>query len=251
MDARLRDEPLSRDVRIFNSGTELAAFAAEHVVAVLREAIRGHGGASAALSGGTTPGKTYERIAEISPGRSIHWGHVHLFWGDERCVPPDDERSNFRLAYRSLICRIPIPRANVHRMRGELLPQEGAEDYERELGAHFGRRTLPSFDLLLLGLGADGHTASLFPESSPLSEASRWVTTAKNEGLERLTLTLPVLNAARSILFIVTGREKAEVAAKILSGESRARGLPAAMVRPQGGKVAWFLDAAAASLLGA
>lgn len=249
MDARLKGDDVFGEVHIFNSAEDLAEFAAEHIVAVIREAIRQEGRASMALSGGTTPGRTYEKIAEISPGR-VAWGRVHLFWGDERCVPPDDTRSNFRLAYRSLISRIPVPRGNVHRMRGELLPQEGAQDYERELRAYFGNRSLPSFDLLLLGLGADGHTASLFPGSPQISKASGWVTEARKGGVERLTLTLPVINESRSVLFIVTGPEKAKAVAGSVSSTEGTVALPASMVRPRLGSVSWFLDAASASLLG-
>jgi 6-phosphogluconolactonase len=180
---------------------------------------------------------------------------VHLFWGDERCVPPGDPGSNYLLANDALISRVPIPPGNVHRVQGELEPARAARAYEQEIqdffcAPHGGLHT--RFDLILLGLGEDGHTASLFPDSPVLAETERLAAVAsavyQDRPAQRVTLTLPAINSARQILFLVTGSAKAAVVQSIVEGSSEA--LPAQRIQPAAGGLTWLLDAEAARLIG-
>jgi 6-phosphogluconolactonase len=196
-------------------------------------------GLEIALTGGSTPRRAYELAALREPD----WGRAGAWWGDERCVPPDDERSNYRLARESLLDRISRP-PRVHRIRGELDPAEAADEYERELGE-------TRLDLVLLGIGPDGHVASLFPEAPSLEERERRVVAAE-AGLEpfvpRVTLTLPVLCSARAVVFLVTGAGKAEAARAAFVDEPSTR-TPASLVRAADGTSVAILDRAAASAL--
>lgn len=229
----------------------LAGEAAQRFAGLARRATARRGRCSVALSGGSTPGALY-RLLAAEPYRShIPWQQVHLFWADERCVPPDHDGSNYRMAHQALVAHVPIPPENVHRVRGEWEPQAAAQAYDRELRLFFGGPR-PRFDLVLLGLGRDGHTASLFPGSTALEEAERLAvaTTAAYDGrpAERVTLTLPALNAARQVLFLVSGSDKAgAVQAALADGE---KPVPARRVRPDAGRVTWLLDAAAAGKVG-
>jgi 6-phosphogluconolactonase len=192
------------------------------------------------LTGGGTPKRAYELAAELEPD----WRGVELWWGDERCVPPEDDRSNYGMAKQALLDRVRTHR--VHRMRGELGKEEGAQLYDEELGS------LERFDLVLLGLGPDGHVASLFPEQPTLEEAERRVVgaEAKHEPyVDRITLTLPLLRSAREVLFLVAGEEKADAARRAFAGEP-SRATPGSLVRAVRGKTVAVLDAAAASELG-
>ena len=225
--------------------------AARCVVALSREAAGSRGRFSLALSGGSTPGKLYRLLAEEPYHDQIPWAEVHLFWGDERCVPPDDPGSNYSLVERTLISRVPIPPENVHRVRGELEPGSAARAYERELQDFFcGPQA--RFDLVLLGLGEDGHTASLFPGSPVLAETERLVAAAtavyQDRPAQRVTLTLPAINSARQILFLVTGRAKAGVVQAIVAGTGER--LPAQQIQPAAGQLTWLLDAEAARSIG-
>ncbi|MGE5894437.1 MAG: 6-phosphogluconolactonase [bacterium] len=239
-----------RAIKIFPSVDELTGFAASTIIDIIILGTRRGRRTSIALSGGTTPRAVYEKLAGISRAGALDWKAVHLFWGDERLVPPDNAGSNYRMARQSLISRIPIPPENIHRIRGELSAGEAAERYEGDLRDFFGAVGFPAFDLVLLGLGADGHTASLFPHSSALKERQRWVTTAESGGMQRVTLTLPVLNSAEHVIFIASGKEKAEAVFRTLSGPQSPEDRPAEGVNPIRGNVLWLLDKRAASLLG-
>jgi 6-phosphogluconolactonase len=228
----------------------LAHEAARRFVALAREAAESRGRFSAALSGGSTPGGLYRLLAEEPYSLQVPWEAVHLFWGDERCVPPDDPGSNYHLAEENLLFRVPIPPENVHRVRGELEPASAARNYEQEIQDFFcGPHA--RFDLILLGLGEDGHTASLFPGSPALAERERLVTAAtavyQDRPAQRVTLTLPALNSARQVLFLVAGSAKAGVVQAVLEGADEQ--LPARQVQPAAGGLSWLLDAEAASLL--
>jgi 6-phosphogluconolactonase len=178
---------------------------------------------------------------------------VHFFWADERCVPPESRESNYRLVKELLIDRVPIPAVNVHRMRGEINPVEAAADYEKHLKDFFRPPALnpPAFDLVLLGLGEDGHTASLFPGSTVIHETKRWVAgyLADLQKGRRITLTPPIINAAGTVVFFVTGSGKAAVVRDVIEGPWRPDVLPAQVVRPDGGEPLWMLDRDAAALL--
>ncbi len=210
----------------------------------LIEAVEARSTAALVLAGGSTPRSIHARLAERGRTPAIPWSRVHLFWGDERCVPPDDEASNFAFARSTLLDLIDIPAGNVHRIRGELPPAEAAGRYEAELRRHFGDCGPPAFDCVMLGMGADGHTASLFPGDPLVDETKLWVGTTDGLGaappVPRVSLTLPVLNAARQVVFAVSGEAKQRVALEI---EEQSAGLghyPAARVRCAGSTL-WFV----------
>ena len=234
-------------VRVYESTEALAEAAAGEFEARAAGAIEERGRFTVVLAGGSTPRATYETLARDYAGR-IDWGKVHVFFGDERTVPPDDEDSNYRMAREALLDHVPV--ASVHRIQGELPPDEAAEAYEEELRDFFGPDGLPRFDLILLGLGGDGHTASLFPETSALEVHDRWVVANPVLKLEttRITLTVPVVNAARAVCFLVAGEDKAEALGQILGGHADPRAYPASLIQPQGGPN-WMLDQPAASEL--
>ena len=213
-------------------------------------AVRARGRFSAALTGGSGPGEAYRLLGEEPLRSRIPWEGVHLFWGDERCVPPGHARSNFRMANEAFVGRVPIPPANVHRMRGELPPAEGAARYAEELAAFFGPG-VPRLDLVHLGLGPDAHVASLFPFTAPLRERERTVTTNLHLplGEPRITLTLPVLNAAARVEMIVIGKSKADAVWTVLRGPIDPFRFPAQLVRPVDGELVWMIDADAAARL--
>ena len=193
----------------------------------------------------------YETIAAPRIAATIDWDHVHLFWGDDRGVPPEHPRSNFRMAREALVDRVPIPSGNVHRIQGELAAPEAARAYQEELRASFGAASRPVFDLIHLGVGEDGHTASLFPGAPALRERERDVIATVDRARDdepRVTFTVPLINAARAVEFLVLEPDKAEVVRRILAGSEPAEILPARAIRPAGDLV-WFLSDAAAERL--
>jgi 6-phosphogluconolactonase len=198
-------------------------------------------GGDVALTGGSTPRRAYELAAELEPD----WSRVALWWGDERCVPPDDERSNFGMARAALLDRLERPPGAVHRMPGELGKDPGAAQYERELAE------LDAFDLMLLGLGPDGHVASLYPGEPTLDETQRRAIGAEahlDPYVDRITLTLPMLRAAREVLFLVAGEDKADAVARAFAGEPTPE-VPGSLVRAELGPTRAVLDRAAAAKL--
>lgn len=206
------------------------------------------------LSGGSTPRRLYERLARGDVVAKIPWGRVHLFWGDERCGPPEDPKSNYRMAYESLIRWIPIPPENIHRMPFDLPdPERAAEEYEASLRRFFGpsEGEWPRFDVVLLGVGPDGHTASLFPNSPVLGERKRWVAAVYVEKLKnhRLTLTVPVFNHAAQVIFLVAGKEKARVMKTLRPAEPKRVRFPYQLIRPHTGRLTFLLDREAAGSL--
>lgn len=228
----------------------LGRAAAELFVAKAREAACARGRFSALLAGGETPRRAYELLAGEPLRSRVPWGAAHLFWGDERCVPPDSPHSNYGMVRRALLDRVPVEPGHVHPVRCGLSPEDAAAAYEEEMKDFF-RGATPRFDLALLGLGADGHTASLLPGSPAVSEHVRWTAVAKRpeEAFSRVTVTLPLLNRAATVLFLVSGAGKAQVLRAILEdGETAAR-FPASLVRPASGDLRWFVDGAAASAL--
>lgn len=238
-----------RTLTVCRDPEELGQQASDLVSRVICEAADTQGRAALALAGGTTPRALYLALARPPLVEAIPWNRVHLFWGDERCVQPDHPESNYRMALETLICRVPLPEENIHRMRGDLPPQQAAEAYEEELRGYFRvpMGGWPRFDLVILGIGTDGHVASLFPGSSALEETARWVASPFVEPLQahRLTLTLPVINHAAHVVFLVAGREKADILRRVLAEEDADTLLPAHMVRPLRGKLCYFVDEAA------
>jgi len=220
----------------------LSRRAAEQFVSLARAAIAARGRFSVALSGGSTPKALYSLLATAEFSAQLDWRQIHLFFGDERCVAPDHAESNYRMVAESLLEKIAIPADNVHRMAGEIEPQVAAAAYAEQLSRFFGasENHPPRFDLVFLGLGEDGHMASLFPNSSALNETA-WVAATYVEKLasHRLTLTLPVLNNAEQICFLIAGQSKAAVVKALLSAS--ARDYPAAHIAPLTGGLRWFI----------
>jgi 6-phosphogluconolactonase len=242
---------LLSNVIVFDTPEQLATAAAEHFV---ESAFEFHGKPdrfSVALAGGNTPRRVYELLATERFKSRVEWFQVHLFFGDERCVPPEHPDSNYAMAYEALISKVPIPAENVHRIIGEGNPGENAVAYENQLRTFFAGLSWPRFDLVLLGMGEDGHTASLFPNSAALKEMSRWVVPTRNQqsGQDRITLTTPVLKHAKRIMFLVTGKNKAQRLKEALRPEPGSEQLPVQAITPINGMLEWLVDAEAASLL--
>jgi len=248
------------EVRRFAEPEALLDAAAEHVVAAAQEAIAERGRLLLVLAGGGTPRGAYERLAGPHAER-IDWARVHLFWGDERCVPPEDDASNYGMAVDSLLRHVRVPDANVHRIRGEEGAARAAALYDGELGRVFSAASPAdlaaeaAFDLVLLGIGEDGHTASIFP-GSPALQAAGWAGAAEAPPgapvRERVTLTLPAINAARECLFLATGPGKGEAVRRALQPSDDAdpgETVPAALVRPRE-RTVWLLDSGAAARIG-
>ncbi len=233
--------------RVYEGPAELAGAAAREFAAKAAGALEERGRFAVALAGGSTPKAAYGLLARDF-AKTIDWERVHVFFGDERSVPPDHEGSNYRMAREALLDHVPV--GSVHRMRGELPPDEAALSYEDELRGFFGEEDPPRFDLIWLGIGEDGHTASLFPETPALEVNDRLVVANPVPKLDttRITLTVPVLNAARAINFLVAGEGKAEALEEILEGDADPHRYPAKLVRPPGGP-AWMVDRAAARML--
>jgi len=210
---------------------------------------------SMALSGGSTPESLYSLFAS-DPGikAKIAWEKVHIFWGDERHVPPDHPQSNFRMANRTMLAGLPLPRGNIHRVMAEDADADrAARRYEQEISRFFQVQAgqFPCFDLIWLGMGVDGHTASLFPQSAALTENKRLVVANWVEQFQshRISMTLPVLNHAKCLIFLVSGAAKAETLKQVLESDSRAPQFPAQLIQPLHGKLYWIIDRAAAKYL--
>jgi 6-phosphogluconolactonase len=239
----------SLEIKIFDTADELRNFAADYILNAISETITVRNKCSISLSGGTTPRKIYELLAEKAKKKDVEWKSVHFFWGDERCVPSDDEQSNYLMVKKSLLSSIDIPSENIHRIKVEMEPDESAFEYEAEIKRSFSTESIPRFDLMLLGLGDDTHTASLFPFSAALKEERRWaVPASKENGQNRVTLTLPVINSSATTIFIVSGKNKAEAVYRVFFNSFEPDKYPAQSVKPESGNLFWFMDRSAASL---
>ena len=238
------------EVRILPNAEHLAIAAAEHFIALAGEAIAARGLFSVAFAGGSTPRATYALLATEEYAGRVDWSRVHVFWGDERCVPPEHVDSNYRMARETLLDDVPLPAQNVHRVHGEMAPEDAASDYEKTLRLFFGD-DVPRFDLVLLGMGSDGHTASLFPGMAMLHEERRWAVAHHVDSVRgwRVTLTPVVINVALNVIFIVSGETKAKRVALVLKGPYLPKALPVQLISPVDGRLLWLLDAAAATLL--
>ena len=247
----LTSEGYPIEVEVFSDPEALSRAAAVRFADASRESITSKKTFTVALSGGYTPKSLYLLLSSDQYSRTIDWPHVHIFWADERCVPRDDEQSNFKLAFDTFLTKVPVPDENVHGIRGEESPDRGAKAYEADLREFFGESVLPAFDLILLGLGQDGHTASIFPGSSASTEQEHLAVAVPKQPPEpdRITLTLPVLNNALRIIFLVSGGAKAHIVKEILEGPETEGKYPAGLVHPARGRLTWLLDKAAAALL--
>jgi len=227
---------------------EVSIAAAELVAAQAEKSIKSKGDFSIVLAGGQTPRRAYELLARPPLSLRIEWARVHVFWSDERCVPPHDSASNYRMAFDAWLGSVSIPTAQVHRIRGELNPREAAMEYQALLKDHFCNRP-PRFDLVLLGLGGDGHTASLFPHSSAIQDRLSWVAEANSGDEPRVTLTPSIINQAATVAFVVTGSAKAGILYKVLHGPRDKLRLPAQAIEPLSADLRWFVDRMAATKL--
>jgi 6-phosphogluconolactonase len=237
---------------ILNDAHEVYVRAAEEIAHIAGESICTHGEFTFCLSGGSTPAATYDLLATRF-NLSVDWKEVQFYWGDERCVPPDHPESNFGMANRTMLSKLALRPEQIHRMRGEDPPPQAAADYERELKKCFGLSDgeFPRFDLILLGLGDNRHTASLFPGDLALHETQRMVVAVEvdAEPRKRLTITPPVINNAQRVMFLVAGQGKAAAVKDIIEGPRDPDKFPAQIVDPHDGELIWILDKAAASML--
>ena len=238
-------------VRVLRDMEDLSRAAADRFRALSRESIASAGKFSVALSGGSSPHRLYSLLGADPYQQSVDWTRTHVFWVDERAVPRDHPESNFMLAFDTFLSAVPIPTANLHRIKGEDGPEKAAKEYEDDLRRFFDVQGLPLFDLIILGIGEDGHTASLFSGSSALGETTRLALPVYPEksGTSRVTIALSVLNNAAHILFLASGHAKANIVAAVL-GKGKAKGqYPAGLVNPSHGGIEWFVDKDAAAKL--
>ena len=226
-------------LQICEDAAEVSRRAAVLVVAAAEQAVAAEGRFTVALAGGETPRRLYRQLVSAP----LDWTRIHFFWGDERGVPPTDPQSNYRMVSEEMLSQAPVPEDNVHRIPAEKPLEEAAAAYEGELRRFFDG--WPRFHLVLLGLGADGHTASLFPGSPALEVRDRAVVAASG----RVSLTAAALNRSAQILFLVSGAQKAAALAAVLEGPPAPHQFPAQLIRPESGEITWLVDAAAASLL--
>lgn len=239
---------MARKLVVFPDADVLADRACEWLCAQALAAVDARGRFTLALSGGSTPRALYQRLAKHP---ELPWDRIELCFGDERAVPPDHPDSNARMARETLTGQPFVRAERVHRIRAELPADEAASDYERTLRALFVRQSWPRFDVVLLGLGSDGHTASLFPHSPALTERTRWVVAnwLQEPEAQRITLTYPAINAAAQVLFMVAGEDKAAPLREVLEGDATLEDIPARGIAPSTGGQSFFVDQAAASLL--
>jgi len=238
---------------VMDNAQALYVRAAEEIAHFAGEAICTHGEFTLCLTGGATPASSYELLATRFH-LSVDWKEVQFFWGDERCVPPDDPASNFGMANRTMLSKLALRPEQIHRMRGEDEPAQAAQEYERELRAFFRLQQpddFPCFNLLLLGLGENAHVASLFPSHPALHEKTRLAVAVEVEAApsRRISLTMPVINSAERVMFLVSGEKKAAAVRNILQGPADPEQYPAQFVKPHSGEIVWLMDKAAASEL--
>ena len=237
-------------IAIYPDIDTLSQEAAQYIVRLANQSIVTHGRFTIALSGGSTPKKLYGLLGSEPFRSQIDWAQVEIFWGDERCVSPDDPESNYAMAQQVLLSKIPIPNNRIHRMPADQSDREAASQaYTEEMRRTFGTDGIPAFDLIQLGMGPEGHTASLFPHQPSLHEQQRLVmpVSVPKPPPDRLTFTPPLLNAAHNILFLVTGSEKSDAIHTVLEGDYNPDEYPAQIVQPEHGEVVWILDKEAAA----
>jgi len=232
------------EVKIYPTIGELAEVFAVEIITKINEQAKAGKAIYVMLSGGSTPKLLFGSLAKLS-SKVVSWAHVHFYWGDERCVPPDDPESNYRMAKEELLDRIPIPEANIHRIFGENGPEKEAQRYAAEIS------NIPIFDLIMLGMGDDGHTVSIFPNNLDLMNSSKLceIGIHPKTGQKRITITGKVINAAKTVAFLVTGKNKAEIIAEKKKKASSYLTYPASYIHPEKGELKWLLDEEAASLL--
>lgn len=234
-------------IHVFANKEEASQASARFFVRTAKDAVQRQGRFSVALTGGSSPKILYQLLASEPFRSQVPWEQTHIFWGDERSVPHHDEQNNALMSHQLLLDHVPVPPAQIHRMSGEVPPDDSARQYGELLRKHFGDQA-PAFDLILLGMGDDGHTASMFPGTPVVHEKERLVKELflAGQNMYRITLTAPVINQARQILFQVFGEGKAAVLKQVMEGPYQPEKLPSQLIRPVNGELHWYLDEAAA-----
>lgn len=237
----------SPEIKVVPDLAAMVEEAAARIAVEAKRAIEAKGQFSIALSGGNTPKPVYERLTREPYRSDVEWPKVEVYFGDERCVPPDSAESNYRMAREAMLSKLPIPEKNVHRIRGEIDPQQAAMEYGQLLKDRCGDGGL---DLILLGMGPDGHTASLFPDTEALNETKHRCVANYVDKLKtwRVTMTAPFINRAGMVMFMVNGADKAKRVAEVLEGARDVRKLPSQMIQPAAGRLIWLLDSGAAGM---
>ncbi|MBL7959637.1 6-phosphogluconolactonase [bacterium] len=242
---------MTREVKVYELKEDLIRNAAEKIVSIAQKSIQNRGQFAWSLSGGSTPKEVYSMLAALPLKEKIDWEKTHIFWGDERSVVRTHPDSNFRMAKESLLDAVEIPPANIHRVASEEDPMLAAQQYEDDIREFFGISDgiFPEFDLILLGMGDDGHTASLFPDTEALKVQDRLVVDnfVKKLNTHRITFTFPIINHARNVLFIISGSVKSKMIKQVLANTDAPKTLPSQLVQPKSGSLFWFLDKDAAA----
>jgi 6-phosphogluconolactonase len=238
------------ELHIYKDANELSQQAAKWMAGYISATLKKHDRFTIALSGGSTPHKLHTLLAAAPYKDQIDWSKVHVFWGDERAVPFEDSRNNAKMAYDTLLNHVPVPAGHIHVMRTDIDPQAAATEYEKILHQYFGHTTT-SFDLVLLGMGDDGHTLSLFPGTPVIHEEKKTATAffLKEQDMFRITLTAPIVNRAARVAFLVAGAGKTNALKEVIDGDYRPDIYPSQIIKPIPGELHWFLDKAAAALL--
>lgn len=241
------------NLHVFSDNASFVQGAADFIVDVAAKAITERGRFTIALSGGSTPKPIYARLGSPEYQNRVDWSKVHVFFGDERCVPPDDTKSNYRMTREAWFDHAALPAENLHRIRGEDDPALEALRYEQEIARLYRTAQFPPFDLILLGMGDNGHTASLFPGTAALRETVRWVVPQYVEVMQtwRVTFTAPLINAARHAAFMAEGAGKAQMLWNVLEGPFQPDVWPSQLIQPSNGELHWLVDAAAAAKVNA
>ncbi len=237
-------------IQIFKDTQELSKAAADLFVQAANEAVQEKGRFTVALTGGSSPIQMHQLLAQSPYREQVPWEQTYIFWGDERWVPLTDEQSNAKMAFETLLNHVPIPKNQIFPMWGKQKPEIFAQQYEQTLRQYLGE-TEPSFDLILLGMGDDGHTASLFPGTAVLQEKQRWVVAyyLEPKQIYRITLTAPLINQAKKVAFLTFGEKKADALYEVLEGRRNPEQYPSQLIQPQNGEPVWLVDEAAARRL--
>ena len=238
------------ELHIFKNADELSGGAAQWITDYISKTLQHQERFTIALSGGSTPQKLFKILAASPYKETLDYSKLHIFWGDERFVPYEDERNNAKVAFDIWLCNAPIPKEQIHIMRTDIDPHESAAEYEKILHQYFGNNGT-SFDLVLLGMGDDGHTLSLFPYTEVIHENQKWVTAffLKQQEMYRITLTAHIVNKAACIAFLVSGAGKAASLKEVLDGDFNAEKYPSQLIHPRSGQLHWFIDEPAAKFL--
>lgn len=241
---------IKKNIQTFQTTEALFKAAAEFIIDAANRSVEAKGKFTIALSGGHTPEQLYALLAEKPFSEQMPWKNTFVFWGDERCVPLNDERNNAHMAISLLLDKVDIPSSNIHRIQSALPPAAAAIEYEKEIGQFF-KKNAPAFDLVLLGLGEDGHTASLLPNTEVLHETRHLVkeVLSAEQNMFRVTMTVPLINQAKNILFLITGKQKAGILKDVLNLSKSRIYYPAQLINPVNGDLYWFADNEAAVLL--